>query len=140
MGSAKIYFSTLETDSGPTTKYKFYKFTTVPTGLGNAIAGVYETQTELFSEKISIKEIRFYTEPLVANNQWDVDLIGSDGNSIANSNKTFTVGGNVAAGDDLIRYSPDIQPTYALGLRITNAGTKNWVLKKVEIDYNFVKS
>ena len=140
VGSAKIYFSTLETDSGPTTKYKLYKFVTVPTGSGTTIAGVYETQTELFSQKIAIKEVRLYMKPLIANNEFDVDLIGSDGNSITNSNKNFEVGNNVTAGDDLVRYSSDMEETYALGLRLTNIGSKNWVLKKVEIDYEYVQS
>lgn len=140
IGSAKIYFSTLETDDSPTTKYKLYKFTTVPTGSGTAIAGVYETQTELFLQKISVKEVRLYTAPLVANNEFDIDFIGSNKDVITNSNNTFTVGSNVTAGDDLIRYSPDIEPTYALGLRITNSGSANWTLKKIEIDYEFVKS
>lgn len=140
VGSAKVYFSTLETDSGPTTKYKFYQFTTVPTGTGTPIAGVYETQTQIFSEKIEIKEVRFYIKPAVANNEFDSDLIGSDGNPITNSNNTFTVGSNVTAGDDIIRYSPDMQPTYALGLRLTNSGSANMTFKKVEIDYDFVNS
>ena len=140
VGSAKVYFSTLETDSGPTTKYKFYQFTTVPTGIGTPIAGVYETQTQLFSENISIKEIRFYTKPLVANNQFDIDLIGSGGTSITNSNKTFAVGTNVTAGEDIITYSEDITPTYALGLRITNGGSANMTFKKIEVDYEYAKS
>ena len=59
VGSAKLYFSTVETSSAPTTKYKLYKFTTVPTGVGTAIQGVYETQNEtsfkLFRSIISKK-------------------------------------------------------------------------------------
>ena len=139
-GFGKYYFSTLETSAAPTTKYRFYKWYPVPTTLGTTMAGMYETQTQLFSKKQAIKEMRIYTEPLVANNEFDIDLIGSDGNSITNSNKTFKVGTNVTAGEDLITYSEDIAPTYALGLRITNAGSANWTCKKVEIDLETVKS
>lgn len=135
VGSAKVYFSTLETDSAPTTKYKLYKFTTVPTGLGTSIAGVYETQTQLFSKKVKVNEVRIYGEPWVANNSFTVDLIGSDGNSITNSSKTFAVAdGTLTAGDDFAYYNSAIKPTYALGLRITNAGSINHVITKVEID------
>ena len=140
VGSAKIYFSTLETDSGPTTKYKLYKFTIVPTGTGTPIAGVYETQTQLFSEKIAIKEIRTYTKPLVTNNEFKLELIGSDAGVITNSDKTFTVGSTATAGDDIVRYAPDMNQTYALGLRITNSGSVNMTFKKIEIDYEIVKS
>lgn len=141
-GNGKMYFSTLEnaTGSPATAKYKFYKWFLVPTGTGTAASGVYETQTQLFSEQISVKEVRIYTEPLVANNEFDIDLIGSDGNSISNSNITFSVGTNVTAGDDITRYTPDIKPTYALGLRITNSGSVNMVFNKIEIDYEFVES
>jgi hypothetical protein len=140
VGSAKVYFSTLETDSGPTTKYKFYKFTTVPTGAGIPIAGVYETQSQLFSEKITIKEVRVYTKPLVASNEFKIELIGSDAGVITNSNKTFTVGTNVSVGDDVESYNPDMNQTYVLGARITNSGTANMTFKKIEIDFEFVKS
>lgn len=134
VGSAKLYFSTLETDSGPTTKYKLYKFTTVPTGIGSAIGGVYETQSQLFSKKITVKEIRLYAEPLVTNNSFKIDLIGSNGGVIPNSSKTFTVGSNVTAGDDFVWYNPQINTTYALGIRITNLGSANWVGVKLEAD------
>ena len=130
IGTAKLYFSTLETSAAPTTAYKLYKFTTVPTGLGTALAGVYETQTQLFSKKITVKEVRLYGEPWVANNSFTVALIGSNGGIITNSSLTFTP----TAGDDFVWYTPDIIPTYALGIRITNAGTVNNVITKVEID------
>lgn len=136
IGNGKLYFSTLETSAAPTTKYKFYKFFPVPTTVGTALPGVYETQTELFSKKVKVSEVRLYTEPLVANNSFTVDLIGSDGNSITNSSKTFTVGTNATVGDDYVWYNPAIKPTYAIGLRITNVGSANWVLTKAEIDYS----
>lgn len=144
VGSAKMYFSTLETSAAPTTKYKFYKFTTVPTGLGTSIGGVYETQQEtsfslfrsILSKKFKPTQIRFYTEPLVANNSFKIDLIGSDGNPMADCSKTFTVGsGPITAGQDYLWYTPAGAPTYSLGVRITNLGSVNWTGVKLEIDY-----
>jgi hypothetical protein len=135
IGSAKLYYSTLETSASPTVDYKLYKFTTVPTGLGNAIGGVYETQSQLFSKKIVPKEVRFYVDPLIANNSFQVDLIGSGGVVLSGSTKIFTVGTNVTAGQDYVWYSPATAPTYALGIRITNLGTKNWIMSKAEIDF-----
>jgi hypothetical protein len=135
VGSAKVYFSTLETDSAPTTTYKFYKFTTVPTGLGTTIGGVYETQNELFSKKVLVKEIRVYVQPMLANNSFKVDLIGSDLGVLSGSSSTFTVGTNVDAGQDYVWYNPQVAPTYTFGLRITNLGSKNMIFNKVEIDY-----
>jgi hypothetical protein len=54
---------------------------------------------------------------------------------LAGSTITFTVGTNVTAGQDYVWYSPATAPTYALGLRITNLGTKNWIMSKAEIDF-----
>ncbi len=136
VGSAKLYFSTLETSSTPTTKYKFYKFTTVPTGLGTAIGGVYETQNELFPSKIVPKRVRIYTQPLVANNSFTIELIGSNGEAIAGSSQTFTVGVNVTAGQDYVWYNPATAPTYTLGFRVTNLGSVNFTMTKVEIDHD----
>lgn len=134
VGSAKLYFSTLETSAAPTTAYKLYKFTTVPTGLGTAIAGVYETQNELFSKKVRVKEVRVYGEPWVANNTFKIDLIGSDNNPITNGTQTFTAGSTLTVGDDFAWYNPSIEPTYALGVRITNSGSVNNVITKIEVD------
>lgn len=136
VGSAKIFFSTLETSSAPTTKYKLYKFTTVPTGLGSAIGGVYETQSQLFTKKIQVKEARLYVDPLVTNNSFKVDLIGSGGNVIVGSTYTFTVGSTATAGNDYVWYNPQVSPSYAIGVRITNLGSANWTCNKMEIDYS----
>ena len=142
VGSAKLYFSTLETSSAPTTKYKFYKFTTVPTGTGTAIQGVYETQQEtsvklfrnILKKKLTVKEIRLYTQPLVAGNSFQVDIIGTSGNPIPGGSYTFTAGGNVPIGQDFVMYNPGIAPQHSMGYRITNLGTVNWVGEKMEVD------
>lgn len=134
-GSGKLYFSTLENSAAPTTEYRFYKSHSVPDSGGVPQAGVYETQNQIFSKKQAIKEVRIYTEPLVANNTFDVELIGSSGNPITNSKQTFTVGTNATVGDDMLHYNPAIVPTYTVGVRITNSGSANWTLGKVELDY-----
>jgi len=135
-GFGKYYFSTLETSAGPTTQYRFYKWFPVSTTLGTTITGQYETQTQLFSKKIKVNKVRIYTEPLVTNNSFTISLIGSDGNAITNGSKTFTVGSNVTAGTDMNEWSPDMNRTYALAVRITNAGSANWTCHKIEIDYD----
>lgn len=135
IGVAKLYFTTVET-SASTTEYKLYRASLASTGLLDVVEGVYETQTQLFSKKVRISEVRIYGEPWVANNSFTVDLIGSDGNPIPNGSKTFTAGSNLTIGDDFAWYTPVIGPTYALGLRITNSGTANHTITKVEIDYN----
>jgi len=143
-GTSKFYFSTLETSSSPTTKYKFYKWilnTSPSVSQGTPLNGaVYQTQTQLFSKKITIKEIRIYSEPWVADNSFSIDLIGSGGTTITNGSKTFTAQNSNAVnpmyiGTDYAWWVPDILPTYALGLLITNLGTVNHTINKIEIDY-----
>lgn len=139
-GTSKIYFSTLESSDGPTTAYRFYKWnmsvaTVVPLVSDAIDAGVYQTQVQLFSKKITIKEVRVYGEPWVADNEFTVDLIGSGGNTIGGSSKTFTAGTNLTIGNDFAWYTPDCKPTYQIGLSVTNSGTANHTINKVEIDY-----
>lgn len=142
VGSAKIYFSTLETSSAPTTKYRFYKFTTVPTGLGTAIGGVYETQQEtsvklfrnILRKKLKIVEIRLYCEPFVTNNSFKIDIIGNDGNPISGASNTFTVGTNLTLGVDIAQYTPVMSAQHTIGIRVTNLGSANWVCEKMELD------
>lgn len=142
VGSAKLYFSTLETSAAPTTKYRLYKFTTVPTGLGTAIQGVYETQQEtsfkllrtILKEKLTCKEYRVYTPPLQTGNSFKIDLIGPDNNPIPGGTETFTVGTNISAGTTLCRFNPAMAPVYSIGVRITNLGTVNWTCEKMELD------
>lgn len=144
VGSAKLYFSTLETSSAPTTKYKLYKFITVPTGLGTTIGGVYETQTEesfrlfrsIVNKKFKVTQVRLYTQPLVNNNSFKIDIIGSDGNPMSGGSKTFSVGsGGIVSGQDYLWYTPTTSPTHSVAFRFTNLGTANWVGVKCEFDY-----
>lgn len=135
VGSGKIYFSTLESSTGPTTKYRFYKYFPVPTTVLPSTQGVYETQNQVFSKKAKIGEFRLYCDPLVANNSFKIELIGSGNTVISGTSKTFTVGTNATAGQDYVWYTPECAPTYSVGLRVTNLGTKNWVATKAEIDY-----
>lgn len=143
-GFGKVYFSTLETSSG-TTKYKLYKFFITNTTVGTAATGIFETQSQLFSKKVAVKEVRIYGvgnnaggtigPGWVTNNSFKVDLIGSDLNPITNGTYTFTAGTTLTVGNDYAYYNPAIKPTYALGLRITNIGSANFTITKVEIDY-----
>ncbi len=142
-GTSKIYFSTLETSSGPTTKYRFYKWN-INTSLSqsvdtNTIVGVYETQTQMFSKKIMVKEVRIYGEPWVANNSFTIDLVGSASGEvptpIPGGSKTFSIGSGLSIGNDFAYYNPAMSPTYALGVSITNAGSVNHTINKIEIDY-----
>lgn len=141
-GVAKIYFSTLETSAAPTTKYKFYKWKPVALGSGTAIQGVYETQNQtsipvfraVLKKRLRIAEVRVYTEGLVANNSFKIDIIGPNGNAMTNGSYTFTVGSNCSVGDYLVAYNPNIAPAHSLGIRITNLGTVNWICDKIEYD------
>ncbi len=142
VGSAKLYFSTLETSAAPSTKYRLYKFTTVPTGLGTAIQGVYETQNEtsfklfrsILKNRLRAAEVRFFTESLVANNSFQFDLINVDGSVIPGTTKVWTVGSNCAIGDTVVKFTPQMSPVPSLGVRITNLGTTNWTCTKIELD------
>ncbi len=143
VSSGKLYFSTLETSPAPTTKYKLYKWSPVPIGLGTAAQGVYETQSvdsfKLFrsnvNKKFKVTNVRMYTAPLVAGNSFKIDLIGSDGNPMSGGTQTFTVGTNVTAGQDYVWYTPQTAPTHSLALRISNLGAVNWIGVKCELDY-----
>jgi hypothetical protein len=138
-GTSKFYFSTVETSSGPTTKYRFYKWriaasTNIATGTIQTNS-IYQTQIQLFRKKVNINQVRIYAEPWVTDNSFQIDLVGSDGNPITGGTQTFTAGGNMTIGNDYIWWDPDMAPSYAVGLRITNLGTANHTINKVEIDY-----
>jgi len=137
-GSSKVYFSSFEI-SDSTSAYRLYKWnpspsSSVPSG-SPFVGAIYQTQTQLFSKKITIKEARIYGEPWVNGNSFLIDLIGSSGGAISGGSMTFTAGSNLTSGEDFAWYTPDCAPTYALGVAITNEGNTNHVINKIEIDY-----
>lgn len=140
-GVPKVYFSTLET-SDSTTDYRLYKWSPVPTGLGDAISGgIYQTQTQLFSKKVTVNEVRVYSDPWVANNGFTIDLIGPGDNIISGGSFSFDsdttlIQGTSAIGKDFLWYNPQIAPTYGIGVRITNDDVANYSINKIEIDYS----
>lgn len=145
-GVSKVYYSTIESNvQAPANLLgKLWRFSLNPTGSGSVMAGVYETQNQLFSKKIKVSEVRVYTGPLVPNNAFTVDLIGSGSSVMAGGSKYFQVGSVVAGTDnivtrqDVVKFNPAMDTTYSVGIRITNAsvmGTKNWLASKFEIDY-----
>lgn len=144
LGYGKHYFSTFEINNSnatiSATTAKLHRFLVTPTGTGTSQAGVYETQTQLFSKRIGISQIRVYTEPTAANNGFQIDLIGSDDISITGGTFTYTF----AAGSDetkllgaleRVNFNPSMKATFALGVRVTNTGSANMTIKKIEIDY-----
>lgn len=113
----------------------------VPPRGGDSVAnGVYETQTQFFSKRIGISQIRVYTEPTIAGNAFQLDMIGSDGNIINNGTFTYSFGNPIDSSTgssslERINFNPDAKTLYSLGIRITNTGTTNMTIKKIEIDY-----
>lgn len=142
IGSGKHYFSTYEADSpsGGQSVLGFYGFIVNSSGTVAPQLGVYETQTQLFSKRIGLSQIRVYTEPTAAGNGFQIDLIGSDGVVITNGtfSYSFVAGTSITQQQgalERINFNPNMITIYALGIRITNTGTKNMTIKKVEIDY-----
>lgn len=138
-GTPKAYFSTLESSSAPTTKYKLYKWQTSSIGLGDTLVdftAVYQTQNQVFKKKAKISEVRVYGKPWVTGNAFSVELIGGDGEVITGSTKSFTAGTNLTIGEDFCWYAPQIEPVYSMGFRIFNEGLVNHTITKVEIDFS----
>lgn len=137
-GVAKLYYSTAEINqAAPLTQtFKLWKFNTVPTGTVSVLGGVWESQSEPYSKKVRPAEFRLYTKPLVANNEFRVELIGSSGNSVLGGSRTFTVhASSIQAGVDYIWWNPSVAPGHSWGTRITNMGSANWTGIKLELDF-----
>lgn len=139
-GTSKIYFSSLETSSAPTTAYRFYKWSAPSASVTSTAApqmdAVYQTQTQIFSKKMNISEVRIYGEPWVAGNSFQIDLIGSAGTAISGGTYTFTAGTTLTVGNDYAWYNPDMAPTPCLGIMVTQKGTTNHTIYKIEVDIN----
>lgn len=143
LGYGKHYISFVGPGfNGEQNTNKLYRFLVNSTGTGTPQNGIYETQTQIFSKKITVKQIRVYTEPTVSGNGFQMQFIGSDGNVITNGTASYTY----SAGTDItqlqgslerVDFNPAMKDTYALGVRITNTGSTNMTIHKIEIDYSF---
>ncbi len=138
-GYGKHYFSTFETNNS-TQQYKLNRFLITSSGTGLPQIGVYETQTQLFSHRISTSEIRVYTEATVAGNAFQLDIIGADGSVIPSGTYTYNFGDitdpqSGSTSLERINFNTDTKNLYSLGIRLTNLGTTNMTFKKIEVDY-----
>jgi hypothetical protein len=140
----KHYLSTLELTSGAggnvSSVLALQQLTISGDTTSNVQGGTYETQTQLFGKKITVKQVRIYTEPTVANSGVSLSLIGSDGNALTNGtfSYSYTAGTDstlLQGSLERIDWNPACKDTYALGIQISNNGNSNMTIKKIEIDY-----
>lgn len=141
VGWGKHYVSTEERNSPypDTITQHFYRWVLNPGGNTAPVLGVYETQTQLFSKRMHVVQVRVYTEDTVANNGFQLDLIGADGTSFYTNSYAFVAGSDVQklqGSLERINFNPNADAGYALGVRLTNTGTTNMTIKKVEIDWS----
>lgn len=140
VGYGKHYFSTMNVVVPGGSTYTFQRFLVTSTGTGVPQGGVYETQTQLFSKKVAIKAVRVYTKPTATGNAFQLDFIGSDDTVMSSGTSTYSYSAGtdptlLQGSLDRINFTPEVPPTFGLGIRITNTGTTNMTIKKVEIDY-----
>lgn len=116
-----------------------FRFNVTSTSGNQIQAGVYETQTQIFPKRIHVEQIRVYTESTVSGNGFQIDIIGQDGTPVTNGTFTYTF----VAGSDItklegslqrINFNPNADAGYGFGIRVTNTGTVNMVIKKIECD------
>ncbi len=132
-GIGQHYISTYQINNANSSVFGLYKFNIPALSTDTTPLAVYETQTELFSKRVGLSQIRVYTEPVVAGNSFVLDLIGSGGTVIDNGSFTYTFGDPIDKGVR-INFNPNMDTVYALGVRITNLGNTNMTIKKIEID------
>ncbi len=141
-GVGTHYYSFRGVASGNQTSVLGLRYLNIPgTGLNTPQLGVYETQNQLFSKRISVAQIRVYTEPTIAGNGFQIDIIGGDGAIVENGTFTYSFGSVVDPNTnssvmERINFNPNIQTLFSLGIRITNTGSTNMTIKKIEIDYD----
>lgn len=141
LGYGKHYFSVMDVNN-TTTKFTLQRFLITPTGSGTPQLGVWESQNQLFSKRISIAEIRIYSEPTASNNGFQLDIIGSDGNVVTNGTFIYTYTGGtditlLQGALERINFNTNVKNLYSFGIRITNTGTTNMTINKIEIDWEY---
>lgn len=134
MGYGKHYIGLTSVDPNGNYQNFLLRFIVTPIATSTPQLGVYETQTQLFSKRIGLSQIRVYTEPVATGNGFKIDIIATDGTIFDNGTFTYTFGDPVDK-NTRINFNPDMQSMYGFGIRITNTGTTNMTIKKIEIDY-----
>jgi len=134
----KHYISVFELSAAT---YHLYRLVLPPAANTAPMLGVYETQNQVFSKRVAIKQIRFYTEPTIAGNGFRADLINSNGDIHTNGtfNYTFATGSDpyaLSGALERIDWNPNMDTVFCAGLRITNSGTINMTFMKIEIDFD----
>lgn len=142
-GYGKHYFSLWEVAQGnssvSSSNTKLFRFLVTSSGTGVPQKGIYETQTQLFSRKSATKLVRVYTEPTIPGNSFQIDLIASNGSVMASGSSiyTYTAGTDTTllqGSQDRINFNFNTAPFYAVGVRITNLGSTNFTIKKLEVE------
>lgn len=146
IGYGKHYISTVEVNgtllvTGTGSVLGLYGFTLNPSGTVAPQLGVYETQTQLFSKRIAIAQIRIYCEPTATGNGFQLDIIGGDGTVVNNGTFTYSYGSVVDPNNnssvlERINFNPSMDNLFSVGIRITNTGTTNMTIKKIEVDWS----
>lgn len=142
-GWGKHYISVIEYDPDlEQNDYHLYRFVLPPAANTPPQLGVYETQNQIFSKRATVKQIRVYCETTVPNNGFQIDCIGSGGNVLTNGTFNYAY----ASGTDLtllqgglerIDFNPAMRDIYSLGIRVTNTGTTNMTIHKIEVDWTY---
>jgi len=142
-GFGKHLISTQERTSqmNTGTLNRFHRFVLNPAAATTPVQGVYETQTQVFSKRISTSQVRVYCEPTATGNAFRLDVIGANGEPVENGTYTYTFGDIVDPQDgstsvERINFTGDMKTQYSLGIRITNTGTTQMTIKKIEVDYS----
>ncbi len=134
------HYISLWDQNGSTNTYRLMRFLVPPSGLGTPQLGVYETQTQLFSKRIGISQIRVYTEPTVSGNSFRLDVVGADGAVVPDGTYNYAFGDTLdpqsgATSLERINFNVNAKTQFSAGIRITNTGTANFCIKKIELDY-----
>lgn len=141
----KLYFSEQLVASGTgALSSKLWKFS-IPgssdtlSGFSSFVEGVYETQKQIFPQKVVVKQIRVYIEDPGPTSAFNLTLTGDAAASLGGFEYTYAAGSDptILQGDlTRIDYNPpEGVPTFSLGLQFLNPGaTKNITVKKVELD------
>lgn len=135
-GYGKHFFSTIDVSTA-SVRAGFWRFVVNANTLTPPQLGVYETQTQLFSKRQSCPQVRVYCEPTVAGNGFQLDLIDVDGSVLSTHTYNFASGTDITklqGALERINFNPKGGGFFGLGVRITNTGTTNMCIKKVELD------